>query len=72
MFKVNTEEDWLLWHQQNNFANSENSCKELNVLTSLVTALYSLHNYFYGAIVLKLLPKNKHFIQNFDKELYHT
>ena len=31
--KVHTVENWFLWHQQNNFVNSANSCKELDALT---------------------------------------
>ena len=31
--KLHTVEDWFLWHQQNNFVNSANSFKELDLLT---------------------------------------
>ena len=34
MRKVHAVEDWLLWHQENNFVNSINSCKELDALAS--------------------------------------
>ena len=31
--KLHTVEDWFLWHQQNNFVNSANNFKELDLLT---------------------------------------
>ena len=58
MLKVHAVEDWLLWHLQNNFVNSANSCKELDALSTS----YLLYSYFCGTIVTKLLPKKKRFI----------